>query len=164
MKVKAYILLLLISFKASALITLADTGNTKFIKEVISTYKSNTHHEETQEKTINLSLALGFPVKSKASQGVLTSKRVEVAPYLKNKPLFIVGSDAVSLEWLASHKGYLQRHHAVGFITNINTHNQYQEITQKYELPLQPVNVDDLMVAIKAYAYPVYFDGESIWQ
>jgi integrating conjugative element protein (TIGR03765 family) len=161
MKVKDCILLLLISCNANALITFADTGNTKAINDVMQIPRANFDEKENKMVPSN---ALGLPVKSKVSQGYLVSKKVDVPDFLKNKTMFIVGGDVVSIDWLASHKEYFKRNHAVGFITNINDYKQYQKIINEYDLPLQPANVDDLMKVIKTDAYPVYFDGESIWQ
>jgi len=107
-----------------------------------------------------------FPVVSKS----LTVGRVskEEAADLKyemtSKPMFIIGYDAVSINWLKANKKLLTDKGAIGLVVNIETKeqmNKLQEIAGK-DVVMQPTPGDSLAEHLKIKHYPFYMDNEGV--
>lgn len=79
------------------------------------------------------------------------------------QPLFIVGDDARSHQWLRAKRDYLARIHAVGVVVNVNDARGWLRMTQ-YGLTVYPVRGDDFAKAFGITHYPVLVEDHAIKQ
>lgn len=103
-----------------------------------------------------------LPVKSKIQTGVV--ERHYASAVNLASPLFVIGDDAVSREWLITHASQLKTLNALGFVTNINSKTHLQQLEEIAGVPLLPVNVDDLSELLQATHYPYAFESGVVWQ
>ena len=108
------------------------------------------------------SLDARLPVKSKTTVGIVSRHKVTFSGF--SSPIFIIGDDPVSRQWLNDHAKQLRELHALGFITNIESPEALQEIQTVHDLPLLPANVDDLMILLDARHYPLMMNEGDVWQ
>lgn len=79
------------------------------------------------------------------------------------QPLFIVGDDARSHQWLRAKRDYLARIHAVGVVVNVNDARGWLRMTQ-YGLTVYPVRGDDFAKAFGITHYPVLVEDHTVKQ
>jgi len=103
-----------------------------------------------------------LPVKSSIQAGSL-SRRVIQNPGF-SYPLFIVGDDARSREWLKEHADYLKHIQALGLVTNVSSASSLEALETLANMPLAPVNVDDLVTLLAIKHYPVVVEQGVVWQ
>lgn len=149
---------------AHALVTIADEESSIDIASVLKPLQRDQAKRKQENTLRNLEARSEYPVKSKAKVGLLHKRSFKVHPVMQGQPLFIIGADEYSMTWLTSHRDFLLKKGAVGFVTNINSAEDLDKIQTEYGVVLTPCNVDDLMTVLKAENYPLYFDGEAIWQ
>ncbi|HAT1770913.1 TPA: integrating conjugative element protein [Legionella pneumophila] len=111
---------------------------------------------------LNLSSPIGVPAKSKATAGKVSRKTLDTN--LLNMPLFVIGADKASIQWLEQHQEELKSIHATGFITNVNDFETIVALQEKFKLPLLPVNVDPLLAYIHEQHYPLIIAEGAVWQ
>lgn len=111
---------------------------------------------------LNLSSPIGVPVQSKATVGSV--KRQQISSELFNTPLFIVGADARSINWMENHLEELQEKQALGLITNVGDFETVIRLQQRFQLPLLPVNVDPLLQYLNETHYPFIIAEGALWQ
>jgi integrating conjugative element protein (TIGR03765 family) len=107
-----------------------------------------------------------FPVVSKSlSVGRVTLNEANDLKYqMSSQPLFIIGYDPVSINWLKANKKLLSDNHAVGLVVNIETveqMNQLQQIAGNGVL-MQPTAGDSLAEHLKIKHYPFYMDNKGV--
>jgi len=81
------------------------------------------------------------------------------------RPFFLIGSDAVSMQWLASHRETLKRLGAVGMLVQAETEadvEQVAEVAQGLSITLGSAN--DLAVALGIDRYPVLITPDGLRQ
>ncbi len=80
------------------------------------------------------------------------------------KPMFIVGYDDHSLQWLVDNREKLEGKNAIGLIVNIENTGQLEEMRDIVgdEILLQPMNGDGLAGALGIKHYPVWVDSNGI--
>lgn len=103
-----------------------------------------------------------LPVTSKATVGTVSKRKLELVNF--SYCMFIIGDDAVSHQWLKDHTRELEEKNALGFITNIDSSYNLQELQQLTKAPLLPANVDDLLTIFKESHYPLIFCEGELWQ
>ncbi len=120
--------------------------------------------EQLTEESLKLQEQLDarLPAISKASTGKVLKRKIELVNF--SYSIFIIGDDAVSRQWLKDHTQELEEKNALGFITNINSSSNLQELQQLTKAPLLPANVDDLLAIFKESHYPLIFHEGEIWQ
>lgn len=111
---------------------------------------------------LNLSSPIGVPAKSKATAGKVSRKTLD--NNLLNMPLFVIGTDKASIQWLEQHQEELKSMQATGFITNVNDFETIVALQEKFKLPLLPVNVDPLLAYIHEQHYPLIIAEGAVWQ
>lgn len=104
-----------------------------------------------------------FPIVSKIQQGRLEHPirlRVPV-----EKPLFFIGNDAQSRQWLAKNKQYLLSVGASGYATNLQTEAELIDL-QEWAKPLSvaPMPLDQAAELFGIPVYPVLMIDESAKQ
>jgi len=99
---------------------------------------------------------------TKITSGTVKSRKASF-PGLP-KPIFIVGDDAVSLQWLDKYAEHLKKIDAVGFIVQLKDYEAYKVITDKYKLQLLPTNGDAFVKRFQIQHYPVLISSNLIEQ
>ncbi|EPC8060023.1 integrating conjugative element protein [Yersinia enterocolitica] len=80
-------------------------------------------------------------------------------------PLFLIGDDPLSKEWLRQHRDALKSLHANGLVVNVSTLarlNTLRAIAPK--LTLLPVSADDMARHMPIKAYPVLITDKGLEQ
>lgn len=127
-----------------------------------STYLEAESGHEDQVLQMNETEAFPLPVVSHLRAG--TVKRHSLTNNVFSQPLFVIGDDAVSREWLKKHTTELQKLHAIGFVTNISSGKALNELNILANVPLQPVDVDELAHLLNVHHYPFVLEAGVIWQ
>jgi integrating conjugative element protein (TIGR03765 family) len=87
-----------------------------------------------------------------------------IPAHLLTQPMFIVGYDRVSANWLQSNVDVLEEKRAVGLVVNVDTPQQMErllELTGR-RLALTPMSGDQLAKAINLRHYPVFIDRSGV--
>jgi integrating conjugative element protein (TIGR03765 family) len=87
-----------------------------------------------------------------------------ISAHLLTQPMFIVGYDRVSANWLQSNVDVLEEKRAVGLVVNVDTPQQMErllELTGR-RLALTPMSGDQLAKAINLRHYPVFIDRSGV--
>ncbi|MGY4494588.1 integrating conjugative element protein [Pseudomonas sp. TE3610] len=80
-------------------------------------------------------------------------------------PLFLVGQDPLSLQWLAEHAPALQAIGASGLAVEVADSGALQSIQAKApELPIWPVSGDDIAARLHLEHYPVLITPTALEQ
>lgn len=80
-------------------------------------------------------------------------------------PLFLVGTDKLSRQWLRQHYDVLLANQAVGLVVNVATLEELTELRQiAPKLPLLPTVADDLSRRLKLHHYPVLITETGVSQ
>ena len=105
---------------------------------------------------------LRLPAHSSAVAGPVSRHRIDFAGF--SYSIFIIGDDAQSRKWLSEHAEILKKIQAIGFVTNIQTHQSYEALQELAGVPLLPANVDDLLGVLKTDHYPLIAHHGDVWQ
>ncbi|HFL2715771.1 TPA: integrating conjugative element protein [Legionella pneumophila] len=126
-------------------------------------YIKKTQAEITEESLkLKETLDARLPVSSKASSGKVETRTVELVNF--SNPIFIIGNDAFSKQWLETNAKKLEEVHAIGFVANIKSTEQLESLQIRTQAPLLPANVDDLMEIFHENHYPLALFGDNLWQ
>ena len=80
-------------------------------------------------------------------------------------PLFLVGDDAMSLEWLAQRQPALKKLGAIGWAVNVTDNTGLQRLREAAGgLAVLPIHGDDLASRIPLRHYPVLITASSVEQ
>jgi integrating conjugative element protein (TIGR03765 family) len=136
-------------------------------KESISSYRylRLSPNNSFQSKTVNNEPGKmpGLPAKSELKSGEFGSYRLSECQKL-SVPFYVVGADKLSRQWLETHKVHLQKIHALGFITNIDSQSTLSDIENTTSTNLVPTKVDGLAQVVNAPSYPFLTNGCEVWQ
>jgi len=81
------------------------------------------------------------------------------------RPFFLIGSDAVSLQWLASHRETLKRLGAVGMLVQAETEADVQQVAKVAQgLSITLGSGNDLAAALGIDRYPVLITPDGLRQ
>ena len=107
-----------------------------------------------------------FPVKTpemtvgkvEADEGVNANLMVAV------RPLFIIGYDRTSLQWLVENKDWLIEKGAVGYIANVDNAEQVEHLFRLVDnkVYMMPMNTSELAKQLNIRHYPFYMDKEGV--
>ncbi len=78
------------------------------------------------------------------------------------QPLFIVGDDALSINWMKKNARELTQLNAAGFLVNCSGQAEFDAISNATRLPLTPINGDDFAELFHIKNYPVLITRASI--
>jgi integrating conjugative element protein (TIGR03765 family) len=106
-----------------------------------------------------------FPLKSSMRSGVLAATRRFENKLLNRNPIFVVGNDERSRDWISDNKSYLSKINARGFVTNITSENEYRSL-QDFAKPLSlsAIPLDELAQSLELRVYPVLITSEEMAQ
>ena len=80
-------------------------------------------------------------------------------------PLFLIGDDPLSTEWLRQHRDALKTLHATGLVVNVVTLARLNVLrTIAPALTLLPVSADDMAKHLPITAYPVLITDKGLTQ
>lgn len=103
-----------------------------------------------------------YPLRSNLTVGV-------VEPYAHHmtvtRPVFILGSDGLSIEWLIKNRQHLASINALGIVTNVDSPEAAERIKSWVpELTVVAVPVDEFTRLYRLTHYPVLIDQEGVKQ
>ncbi len=80
------------------------------------------------------------------------------------RPLFIIGYDATSVEWLQSNAEILKERNAVGYVANVETEEQLSHLNDILDnkVLLLAMNASDIANKLSIKHYPFYMDQNGI--
>lgn len=80
-------------------------------------------------------------------------------------PMFLIGADDFSRQWLEQNKEKLKAMYAVGLVINVNTADELKALrTIAPDIDLFPAPADTLADRLELYHYPVIISAEGISQ
>lgn len=137
---------------------LFDSGRTVNAENYLS--ELSPEKAPRQKPTIS---KLATPSTPEMTVGRVAKRNVSL-PYLPS-PLFLVGADNVSLQWLNKHRQALINAGAVGLIVNASSVADLQQIISAAEgLQVSPASGGDLAKQLKLQHYPVLITRTQIAQ
>jgi integrating conjugative element protein (TIGR03765 family) len=79
-------------------------------------------------------------------------------------PLFIIGDDDVSKQWLKNNSAMLKKKKAIGLVVNVRSNEQMNALQALVgqSVLLQPTNGDKLAQHLKIQHYPFYVDNSGV--
>ncbi len=162
MRIWALVLFLASSAQAGALITIYDSGNTRSIVKYLS--ESPPKKLGAPKVTADTYGVQRFPLYSnRLTPGKVVSRETRL-PHM-NTPIFIIGNDTFSREWLDLHAAQLKKLNATGLIVTISTNEEFTAIkTLAPGVPIYPASGDDLAEQLGIQHYPVLVSNRSIEQ
>ena len=132
---------------------LADTGRT------VSSIQYLVHVLDSSESDTETPL-VSFPVRSDGmSPGRIedTKHTVDMPEWL-TRPIFIVGSDPLSLQWLTENHAVLLRYGATGIVVSVNDVSTFKAMRRTSSLPMVPhpaPHLSRLLQANGIHRYPL---------
>jgi len=118
------------------------------------------------KKDFSLPTMSRYPVKtSSMTVGRVTESEAKDIPYqVASRPLFIIGYDPVSIDWLKKNTRLLIEKKAVGMVVNVNSKKQMQKLRQVAggKVLMQPVQGDDIAKNLGIKHYPFYMSNEGV--
>lgn len=104
-----------------------------------------------------------FPVlSSRLHPGPVTPRRLSLPGMT---PLFLIGDDPLSVQWLGKNKTKLTSLNATGLVVSVASAERLRALREKAgDLTLLPVNGDDLAQRLQLAAYPVLITASGLSQ
>ena len=107
-----------------------------------------------------------FPIKtSMMSPGRVTPEEGSgINHVLHASPVFFIGYDPVSIHWMRENRILLQDRQAVGYVVNVGSESQLDELASILEnrVLLQPVPGNDIAKQLNIRHYPFYMDRNGV--
>ncbi|QIA76794.1 integrating conjugative element protein [Rodentibacter caecimuris] len=157
---------LLLSVHSSAeLKVIADLGGESAVRFYEGIQPVHTENAPTHPNAVpgEISEKMLLPVVShKWTVGQVESKPVNLPGAM---PIFLVGFDETSKQWLKTHYQELVQQQATGLVINVNTAEELDQLRNLApELSLMPVAADTLADRIGIYHYPLLMTDALITQ
>ena len=162
------------------LIVIYDAGNTKPIAPLLKPFVSDqglpdhpgTAADSADQKVLNgATLSNLLPVRSPGLLvGDLAARQLKPGVQARlaqgnPRPFFLIGSDRVSLEWLATHRGTLKSLGAVGMLVQADTEQDVRQVAEiSQDLSITLGSGSDLASALGIDRYPVLITRDRITQ
>lgn len=119
--------------------------------------------KKLSEQPTNTTLALFPVVTTSLSPGKVITRSIAL-PAL-TRPIFLVGNDTLSQDWLAAHAGQLKQLQALGFVVQAQNATEFEHLQKQVpDLPLIPLSGDSLAAAWQLTHYPVLISAHAIEQ
>ena len=145
---------------------IADHGGVS-ISEYIPVIDNEERRKKLFEERSSKKLVNGhFPVRSdQLTVGRLSAEQAAGIKYqMISQPLFIIGYDKVSINWLKANRGHLTKNKAIGLVVNVESSIQMDELQQIVgtKIRLQPTPGNDIATHLKISNYPFYMDRDGV--
>lgn len=146
---------------------IADQGGEPIDKYIPTNKGSEKRMKQVYESRASKRLVNAhFPVISTSlTVGPVSEDEAKDIQYqVANRPLFIIGYDPVSIQWLKENKALLAEKAAIGLVVNIETAEQMDELQAIVgsEVMMQPTPGDRLAEHLKIKHYPFYLDNQGV--
>ncbi|SJM89883.1 integrating conjugative element protein [Crenothrix polyspora] len=153
------------------LVVIFDSGKTQPLTAYLPAVKppvQNAFQASTTAASLNAErlqvLAHSLPVTTpELTPGNVVPKNLSI-PYLE-RPVFIIGADALSLQWIQRHRERLDTLHALGWVVNVETVAQLAQLKQQASpLELVALSGSELAQQFGLNHYPVLISSARIEQ
>lgn len=128
------------------------------ITELTTRYRPSTESKDILRKL--------FPIRSEQLKPLklVSRKQANDIQFLKS-PIFVIGADRYSLDWLRVNKAELLRFGAVGVVAEAPTMDSFLNMqAMSSPLELLPTGADALAEELKVPAYPILITSSGFYQ
>ncbi|MCP4392279.1 MAG: integrating conjugative element protein [Gammaproteobacteria bacterium] len=152
----------------AALTVIYDSGNTQPIAPFFDTFESTEiapHDKQvTQRSQLGAAdLASLLPIRSPGLTLGPVQPKTHDRPF--TRPFFLIGSDALSRQWLLEHRARLKEIGAVGMLVQADTRDDLRTIAELAAgLSIMPASGSDIAKALGISHYPVLISSRGIEQ
>ncbi|SJM91032.1 PFL_4695 family integrating conjugative element protein [Crenothrix polyspora] len=152
-------------------VVIFDTGKTQSLAAYLPAIKPPTQTAFTAQTTAASLNAERLPILSHSlpmttpelTPGNVALKTLSI-PYLE-RPVFIIGADALSLQWIQRHRERLDTLHAVGWVVNVENAEQLAQLKQQAApLELVALSGSELAQQFGLSHYPVLISSARMEQ
>ncbi len=159
---------LISTLAGAALQVIYDSGDTQPIAPFLDVFEST---EETVPQTPSIQkpqlgaadLTSLLPIRSPDLTPGSVQPTTHDRPYMR--PFFLIGSDALSRQWLLQHRDRLKAIGAVGMLVQADTPDDLHSIAKLAAgLSIMPASASDIAKALKISNYPVLISTGGIEQ
>ena len=158
----------LIPNPGAALTVIYDSGDTWSIAPFLDAFESTA--TTLPQSQINESPQLGaadleslLPIHSPGLTPGPVQPRIHDRPFMR--PFFLIGSDALSRQWLLEHRDRLKEIGAVGMLVQADTRDDLRTIAGLASgLSIMPASANDIAKALGISNYPVLITSHGIEQ
>ena len=119
----------------------------------------NDHSLDQQSGNLLHSL---YPVKSTFTQGDVTPQYFN-SPHLM-RPIFVVGDDEVSIDWLQRNAKALKSLKALGIITNVQSEVRVKAIIDLTGVEILPASLEGIEPLVHTNHYPLLWTQDGVSQ
>ena len=142
---------------AAPLTVIEDTGEAEPLAPYLSVFGMHDEIPDNDTPTLGSGAAessLQFPIHTPELAPGRVVRRALQTP--TTAPLFIVGCDSVSRQWLAAHRVELKKFGATGLVVEVPDESSFRALIALADgLPLLPAAGSDLAAALGLTHYPV---------
>ena len=105
-----------------------------------------------------------FPIESKLwTLATFESKEIQF-PEMRS-PIFLVGCEETSLNWVTARKALLENQRSLGFVINCPSFEDYEAFKEAIQpIVVQAANLDQLVEVLHHNKYPAYIHSKAIEQ
>jgi integrating conjugative element protein (TIGR03765 family) len=152
----------------AALTVIYDSGDTWLIAPFLDAFeaKETTLPQRRAVQSPQLGaadLASLLPIRSPGLTPGPIQPRTHDRPFMR--PFFLIGSDALSRQWLLEHRDRLKEIGAVGMLIQANTLDDLRTIAELAAgISIQPASATDIAKALGISHYPVLISSHGIEQ
>ena len=152
----------------AALIVIYDSGNTQpiapFLDALESSETTAPQRPANQPPQLGAAdLATLLPIRSPGLTPGPVQPKTHDRPFAR--PFFLIGSDALSRQWLLEHRGRLKEIGAVGMLVQADTLDDLQAIAKLADgLSVMPASASDIAKALSFSHYPLLITPHGIEQ
>jgi len=147
------------SLAAAGLTVIYDSGDTRPLAPYLEVFETNG--AEPARAPLPKPPALGaadlnhlLPIRSPGLTPGMVERRTKSRPF--TRPFFLIGSDPLSRDWLATHRDRLAEIGAVGMLVQADTVDDLRAIAELVNgLPILPAPASDIARALGLSHYPV---------
>ncbi len=162
MKGRQLLILLLVMFSSS-------TYTMEIVYESEHTFPANRYTEINENKVEDVlpkqreKREKLFPIVTSMLPGKFTSKKVDIR-YMTT-PIFLIGHDPVSIQWLKDHYETLLQLKAVGMVISARSEQDYYDLVDiASPIPLFPGAGDDIGKLLAVSVYPFLISNGIVEQ
>jgi integrating conjugative element protein (TIGR03765 family) len=158
----------LVSSTQAELTVLYDSGRSwpidRYLEPIVSGRAEDpATGKPPEEQVAAVDLEALLPVRSPSlSPGPVMAREFDTPVPLA---FFMIGSDARSLDWLATHRDYLQQQGAVGLLVDAGNKEDLEAVARVAQgLPMTPASGEDIARVLGIRHYPVAITAGRLWQ
>jgi integrating conjugative element protein (TIGR03765 family) len=153
---------------SAELVVIYDSGNTRPLAPLLEVFGEGpppaAEHSAPPEPQLGAAdVAQLLPIRSPGLSPGRVARRAGGRPFAR--PFFLVGSDPMSRQWLATHRDRLVEIGAVGMLVQAEGVDDLRTIaTLAHGLPILPASASDIAEALGLSHYPVLITKDGLEQ